>query len=235
MQKSIYISFTIFLIMKVFLDVNQYVLVSSNHKVCFCHITSSNIRHVITLRAWQFFNLNDIMRAMTRFSHLTWYPLGKGVWLYKKNNEVKLVHYEKQLFFRFYKRGWYIYKSKVHSLINSFLRHDTYAEDNQFDARNEGQSSDHTRRRISSLQGRKRLPPWSSRNVSDEDEDQRTKSSTVSRRQNSNSRSHSKQRGRKHAMRNCNSIAESAEDGEVSSDSFDSYECGSEPSVTLHD
>ena len=220
--------------MKASLDVNQHVFIDSNNNVCFCHISSSSIHHVLTLRASQFFNLNDVLRVLPEFSQLVWHPLGKGIWLYKKNCDVKLVNSENK-FFRFYKRGWYIYKSKVHSLILSFLRHDTYASDNQFDARNEDRSKNHSRRRISSLQRRKRLSSWSSGNVSDEDDDQRTKSSTISRWKNSNSRPYSKQRGRKYAMRDRNSIAESAEDGEVSSDSIDNYECGSEPSVTLHD
>ena len=228
--KHLYLYFL--LIMKLYLDVNQYVCIDRNGYVRFHHISSTTkTTCIIQLRSWQFLNLNDVLER--RMDNLTWYPLGKGMWFYKSDTEIKLVDRFNELYFRFYAAGWRAYKYKVHKRILSFLQHEAYAADHQSDARDESRPVHSSRKCFSTFQRRKRLSPWSSRNDCHEDESQRTKLATVSGRKNSNPGSYLKRRSRSHALRDCETATESAEDGEVSSISMDDNEYGGEPSVTL--
>ena len=218
--------------MKVDIDTNQFAFVDCNGKIRFHHYSDSDLLHTFSLSPSQFYNLDDVMRGMQQLSDLTWYPLGRNVWLYKKGKCVKLVNNEKQRFFQFYEFGWKEYKSNAHPLILSFLHDVCYVSHHQSHARDESRSTNCFGRTSSSLRRRKQVLPRSTRNDCYANA-KWAKSTNISRRKGTNSRSHLGRRGRKHASRVRREIEEAKEDGELSGYEADNSELGSEPTVII--
>lgn len=222
--------------MEIAIDKNQYVVADTYGNVRFQHATSSNISHVLSLRYWQFYNFNDVLQTLHRFTKLTCYPLGKGVWFHKRGSVNTLIDNQRQVFFRFYDAGWKVYKDHAHNIIFSFLRDAGYTTaHHQPYARNASESTHRPRRRAQTLQRRKQTVSRTSRDVGYANENQRSKSTTLSRRQSANPRPHCEKGGGEHATRIHPTTTESGYDADVSSDDSDDYEYGSEPSVTLSD
>ena len=218
--------------MKLNIDRNQFVLVDDNRKICFRHRSKSDTVFGLNLTPSQFFNLDDVLRRMNYLSKLTWYPLGRGVWLYKKGSCVKLVDNDRRSFFRFYERGWEEYKSNVHSIIFSFVHNVSHMSHHQSHARDESQSTNCFGRSLSHLRRRKQVLPWSTRDGCHAN-GKWSKPSNISRWQSTNPRSHLRRRRGRHASRIPREIEEPKEDGELSGYEADNSEFGSEPTVVI--
>ena len=219
--------------MKFDISKNQFVLIDRNGNVHFHHRQiETGFTFVLKLMSSQFFNLDDVMRGMKFFSNLTWYPLGKDLWFYKKDECIKLVDIERQRFFRFYETGWKKYKSSVHSLIVSFLHDVPSISHHQSHARDENQPTNSLGRPSSHFRKRKQILSWPTRNGCHANA-KWTKSTIISRRQSANPRSNFGRRGGKYARRNHRETEESKEDGELSGYDADDSEFGCEPSVAI--
>ena len=132
-------------IMKFHIDDNQHVFVNSTGSVSFHHHSDSGSHYALELNYYQFLNFDDVIQGMAYFKLLMHFPLGKGVWLQKNDNFVKLVDENAHRFFHFYRRGWHDYINNVHHHILSFIRHAPLISHQQSYARDECRSKDRSR------------------------------------------------------------------------------------------
>lgn len=221
--------------MKVDLDSNQFVIVDSNNRVRFHHYSNSDTLHTVTLSYYQFLNFHDVICGLSYFTRLTWYPLGDGMWFYKKNDFVKLFNSKQQCFFRFYRHGWKTYKNHLHHTILSFLRYGSLTSHHQSHARDENRSRDYSRRCLRNVRKRKQILSRASGNDSDENGVKWSKPPNISQRKGSNSRPPLGRRSGRHAARIHSEIEESKEDGVLSSIASDNSEYGGEPNIDISD
>ena len=221
--------------MKFKIDFNQSVSVNEHGDVHFYHHSNSESSHVLSLTYHNFLNFNDIIYEMDQFPRLVMFPIGEGIYLLKRNGFVELHDNYKQIFFRFYHRGWKEYKYNVHYYILSFLHDDSHTPHHKSHEGDECLPKDTPRRPLSIIQRPVQILSRSSRNVTDENGKQSKKRANISRREGSTPGSHLRRASRKHARRVLEKIEEAKEDEELSTVTSENKEYGCEPNVAISD
>ena len=215
------------------IDINQSVSIDPHGFVQYFHHASTDTFHVLALPFHQFLTLNDVMNIMKHFSSLKSFPLSEGVWLHKKKNSIEIRDTNRQIFFRFNHNGLEEYKNHVHHQVRSFLQDGMCTSRHKYDARDECESKNSSRRPVSIIRRGKQILSGSSRNGSDENDKHTTKCTSFSRRKSSNTRRSLRRRSGKYAARIREQIEENKEDGEISSVTSSNQEYGCEPEIEI--
>lgn len=114
--------------------------VSVGSRIRFHHKADSGHKHEVILNKRQFTNFDDIILNLDNYPSVYYFPLGGGIWLYRKNTTVKLIDNHRQSFFWFYWKAWRYYNSRVHSSIYKYL-HNGQSYHYQYDEKYESESN----------------------------------------------------------------------------------------------
>ena len=148
----------------------------------------------MVLNKRQFLNLHDVIKSVSTLKPLNYYPLGGGIWLFRKSLSIKLTDNHSHSFFRFYRNSWYTYV-KAHPRLRRFIC--GRSSHHQSNAKYEHRPS-HRFRGVTPFVSK--VHKVLSRSTGDacDDYDERSKCANVSQRESSNPRLHSELSGVKY-------------------------------------
>jgi hypothetical protein len=192
------------------LNSQQYISVDQRRNVHFTHSRGKGI----TLSWRQFLNLNDIIKDLTTFHNMKYYPLGSNVWLQYYNQKIQLYNCVQYNYFSFDKECWRKYIKECHLPILSFLRYDSKAIRRRQHApthANLFQSGSHS---ITPTTSKQQVLSGPTSNAGSENE-QCTESPNISKWNSTNSRRPFSFISEVHALRTAKNATADMEEGEV--------------------